>query len=1343
MANNFDDKQSKLTPDSNHTSGGSYNSIDNAAARQPNETPKVDVQQHMAAPDASADDLKHHYSNTHLGEKAMYAHAAETKGGTLIFETQKTTEQTEQHNGTQTKFINTQDTQYNASLKSGTINHTAQNNSSEQNDSYVAADLNIEDPEVATNESNDNISSTNTSGDTFSTELTITNDQISDNAFSDSIPGSSVVSDQFTNDTVFNNSRNNTLLEPDSSESSSSVLSTNTATQTTDTTTTQSIINSGNSTSSTENTSNPTSSTFTPPSVFTTDSTGSEDGYIPIDILIIPNSVIDTSNISIHILNLDPALSLSSGTQNNNGDWILSTTELADLHLITPEHYSGNSQYNVEVITVNEGQTYIGESNPHIKIDAVADQPILHTTDATGLEDYAVSLNIDTALVDTDGSEILTTLITDIPEGFTITDGASVFTATNTNQAINISGWDINNLHVIPVSDFSGELALTIISFSTEQTNGLSSEISNTLTVNFNAVADTPELTTENITSLEDTKIPINIHVNTTDTDGSETAYVIIDGIPNGAILSAGINNNDGSWTLTLDELNDLTLSPIENSDTDFTLTITAVSVDGSSTTTLQETLDINLIAVADAPTLTVADAAGSEDGSIALSIAAAVTDTDGSEAISSIVISGVPAGASLSAGTDNGDGSWTLETSDLAGLTLTPATNSDEDFTLTVTATSTDADGSTASSTADIAVTVTAVADAPTLSTMTTASGNEGTAINLEIESTLTDLDGSESLSITISGVPNGASLSAGVNNGDGTWTLAASDLADLTITPPAESTDDFQLQVMATSTENENSDTATSLINTIDVTVNKIAPTLIVTNTSGDEDTSISLNITASAGSGSEIVSISIAGLPVGAIFTNSAGDQWLVVDNFQNLNTQQLDALYEGDYNLISNGTLSLTTEQLDGLTVTPPNHSDEKMEFTVTLTEQNSNGIQNQISDTLQVTINAVADAPSLNVWNVSGATETGILLPIHAGLIDQDNSETLSLTISSDNGVLGSEAFTVGSYDEATDSWIFTSNEIDNLTYYSNDPGSTNLNVTATATDSNGHITTTEDTLTVTANDFSYTGTNGKNTIIGESGDDVISGGGNKDTLFGLNGNDSLYGDSGKDRLYGGDGNDSLFGGTDDDKLYGDDGNDILFGGDGHDKLYGGNGEDILFGGDGDDDLYGEEGNDILFGGSGKDTVEGGAGDDTIYASENESTNLNKSNTFETLKGEDGSDTFIFNQLYESGPGGYKVEGGASSGSSNSLLDSLDIGTNSGGGSAWTDTIQLDVANQAPGNGQGVSGGDGSWMLQTDDGYTINEDTKTVTFDNSDASGTITLSDGSEINFSEIEQIKWS
>ena len=62
----------------------------------------------------------------------------------------------------------------------------------------------------------------------------------------------------------------------------------------------------------------------------------------------------------------------------------------------------------------------------------------------------------------------------------------------------------------------------------------------------------------------------------------------------------------------------------------------------------------------------------------------------------------------------------------------------------------------------------------------------------------------------IIISGVPNGASLSTGADNGDGSWSLTQAQLDGLTITPPADSHADFSLNVEATSTD-DNGDTAT----------------------------------------------------------------------------------------------------------------------------------------------------------------------------------------------------------------------------------------------------------------------------------------------------------------------------------------------------------------------------------------------------------------------------------------------------------------------------------------------------------------------------------------------------
>src|SRR3546814_20609656 len=73
----------------------------------------------------------------------------------------------------------------------------------------------------------------------------------------------------------------------------------------------------------------------------------------------------------------------------------------------------------------------------------------------------------------------------------------------------------------------------------------------------------------------------------------------------------------------------------------------------------------------------------------------------------------------------------------------------------------SSDLTGDTATQTATIDLTVTAVADAPAL-TASDASGSADTAIPLDIQAALNDTDGSEALSISITGLQAGARISS-----------------------------------------------------------------------------------------------------------------------------------------------------------------------------------------------------------------------------------------------------------------------------------------------------------------------------------------------------------------------------------------------------------------------------------------------------------------------------------------------------------------------------------------------------------------------------------------------------
>ena len=212
---------------------------------------------------------------------------------------------------------------------------------------------------------------------------------------------------------------------------------------------------------------------------------------------------------------------------------------------------------------------------------------------------------------------------------------------------------------------------------------------------------------------------------------------------------------------------------------------------------TYTETFTITVTDLNEAPTFTISPATGDEDTAIALSINIADLEPGATQ---SVVIGAVPTGAILSAGTDNGDGTWTLTPGELTGLTITPPLHSDADFTLTVTGYSDDGSTVVSSPTENLTVTVDPVADTPNLTVTATATGTEDGSQHVTFPSSITDIEGNPNFSLTIGNVPTGATLSAGTDNGDGTWTLGAGDLTDLIITPPAGDDTNFTLSLDAT---------------------------------------------------------------------------------------------------------------------------------------------------------------------------------------------------------------------------------------------------------------------------------------------------------------------------------------------------------------------------------------------------------------------------------------------------------------------------------------------------------------------------------------------------------------
>lgn len=385
-----------------------------------------------------------------------------------------------------------------------------------------------------------------------------------------------------------------------------------------------------------------------------------------------------------------------------------------------------------------------------------------------------------------------------------------------------------------------------------------------------------------------------------------------------------------------------------------------------------------------------------------------------------------------------------------------------------------------------------------------------------------------------------------------------------------------------------------------------------------------------------------------------------------------------------------------------------------------------------TDTGSVTLDVagVADAPTLSASVGAGVAAPGggvtFPLDIVPAATDTDGSESISSIAVS--GLPSGASLSAG-MDNGDGSWTLMPAELSGLSLSVD--GSVNadfqLAIEATATELGGDsesvsaafrvpvLDSIDDPALTAPTTWTYTGTEGNDQFTGSNAAEAIAGGGGDDLLRGRGGNDYVDGGDGADRLYGGSGNDTVVGGAGDDRLWGEGNNDVLAGNAGNDTIDGGTGNDTIYGGADNDELTGSGGADTLYGGSGDDNVEGGAGDDLIYGGLGN----------DIMLGDGGADRF------EGGAGNDIAEGGT--GDDLFIFDTGN-GHDSFDGQGWSDTIQLEDVTGGP-------NADAGWSLVVDDGVAYTESPGEIVFSDS-ASGTVTLDDGSQIDFTDVERITW-
>jgi hypothetical protein len=585
-----------------------------------------------------------------------------------------------------------------------------------------------------------------------------------------------------------------------------------------------------------------------------------------------------SETLGIRIAGLPAGARLTAGIHDPEHDvWVLRPAELAELAVVPPADFAGSIALNVTAIAVERtGSVASTGRSVSVAFAAVADGAAIAAAPAAGSEDAAVPLNLGIAARDSDGSETITAItIAGLPAGAAIAPGTGI--TDNGDGTWSVLPEAAGNVRFVPPPQAHGSFALTVAATTREASNGATATVSRGVTVSVAAVPDAPSAAAADAAGFEDRPLALGLSAALRDSDGSEALSLVIGGLPEGARLSAGINNGDGTWTLTPSQLAGLTLTPPGNWSGTMALTMDAHAMERSTgaVATTRTGFTVTVAGVADLPLADApATAAGREDQAVSLDIVARLTDTDGSETLA-LHVTGVPSGAVFSAGAANPDGSWTIPGGALPGLTFTPPPDYAGTLRLDFAATTREADGDSAVAAFRIAVTVDPVADAPVLA-LAALTGTEDTALRLPLAATLTDADGSEAIDrFIVTGLPAGATLSAGTRTGT-TWTLTAAQAETATLIPPANFAGSFTLGVTAISREAANGSEASSTA-TLPVTIAAVAdaPVLGAANAAGTEDRSVPLTLSvalADADGSESITAILLTGLP--DAFALSAG-------------------------------------------------------------------------------------------------------------------------------------------------------------------------------------------------------------------------------------------------------------------------------------------------------------------------------------------------------------------------------------------------------------------------------------------------------------------------------------
>ena len=305
------------------------------------------------------------------------------------------------------------------------------------------------------------------------------------------------------------------------------------------------------------------------------------------------------------VLNVGTMRTIDDGNGQNHVEFVLKASEVPFAKIVPDEHYSGDFTVSAKVLNYDIKSGEISESSVETKDFSITPVASNLTVDADGFggdEGSIISVNLDIVLEDTDlysDAETLNVTFNNVEVGskFTIDNGTTTFEVGNsgTIEILGLTQAQAENLSIIPPLYYDGTMNLEVSVKTVDGTDILANGVTDTFSIVVEPVTNEATLTINETVSnrIEGTNsFALNISASVEDSD--QTLDIILNGVQ--GTLNNGIDNGNGQWTLTKDDLTNLEITPASDISDDFDISVKATTKDGSddAETTSTQTISIN-----------------------------------------------------------------------------------------------------------------------------------------------------------------------------------------------------------------------------------------------------------------------------------------------------------------------------------------------------------------------------------------------------------------------------------------------------------------------------------------------------------------------------------------------------------------------------------------------------------------------------------------------------------------------------------------------------------------------------------------------------------------------------